>query len=333
MYVMIINFTKEITMKKNIKILFVLFSVMFASGYAIAQSSETGTTSANFLKLGAGSRVAALGGSGAAIADGADAIYWNPALLGLQNNSEVLLSYNKWIAETHNSFIGITLPTNLGTFGFGLLAFASGEMTRTEAVPGLNTPYTEGNSFWNVDGAIFISYGVDVYKNTCFGLSIKGIYQYIAEESFPGASIDLGISSKFSVNDLGFSVGFTVNNLGPKMKYDVEEVNLPVIIMFGVSVRLLEDKVLVSLSGGSVDQNTQFRFGAEYTPIEYVSLRLGYRTGLGDIKGDITGITAGLGLKYSGLKLDYAYNAYGDLGHVHIITLGIVPAFLKTEGK
>ena len=327
------NFTKETKMKNNIKIVMVLFSMFLVWNCAVGQSSETGTTSANFLKLGAGSRAAALGGSGVAIANGADAIYWNPALLGIQNTSEIIISYNKWIAETHNSFIGITLPTGIGSFGFGLLAFTSGEMTRTEAVAGLNAPYTEGSSFWNIDGALFVSYGVDVYKNTCFGFSVKGIYQNIAEKSFMGGSVDLGLSSKFMVNDLGFNVGFTVNNLGPKIKYNVEEVDLPMIISLGASIRFLEDKVMVAVSGGSVEQNTQFRIGAEYTPIEYVSLRLGYKTGLDDINGDLTGITAGLGLQYSGLKLDYAYNAYGDLGHVHVITLGLIPSLLKAAGK
>lgn len=318
-------------MKNIIKITMVLFSILLYGSFAFSQNSESGTTSANFLKLGAGSRVAAIGGSGVAISNNADAIYWNPALLGVQENTDFLISYNKWIAETHNSFIGITLPSSLGTFGFGLLAFTSGEMQRTEAVAG--GAYTEGNTFWNIDGAIYASYGVDFYKNTCFGVSVKGIYQNIAEKSFGGYAVDLGLSSKFTVNDLGFSIGFTVDNLGPKMKYDVEEDDLPLMISGGASVRFLENKVLVSVAGGSIDGKTQFRFGGEYTPIEYVSIRLGYKTGLEDIKGDITGVTAGLGLQYSGLRLDYAYNAYGDLGHVHVITLGITPSMLKAAGK
>ncbi len=320
-------------MKKYIRYSMVLFSILVICGSLSAQDAKSGTTSADFLKLGSGARAAALGNSGVAIVNGADAIYWNPSLLGLQNKSDILLSYNKWIAETHNSFIGITMPTSLGSFGFGLLAFTSGEMTRTEAVPGLNAPYTEGSSFWNIDGAVYASYGVDFYKNTCFGLSVKGIYQNLAEESFAGFAVDLGLSSKFTVNNIGFTLGFSVNNIGPKMKYDVEEVDLPLMITGGASVKFYEDKALVSISGGSVNEKTQIKLGGEYTPIEYVSIRLGYRTGLEDVNGDITGITAGLGLQYSGLRLDYAYNALGDLGHVHVISLGIIPSMLNTGGK
>lgn len=301
--------------------------------FSYSQSEKNGTTSANFLKLGAGSRVAAMGSSGVAIANGADAIYWNPSLLGLQNSGELLLSYNKWIAETHNSFIGFTSTNNFGTFGFGLLAFTSGEMKRTEAIPGINAPYTEDGTFWNIDGALYVSYGVDVYKNTCFGLSLKGIYQNIAEESFFGGAVDVGLSTKFNVNDFGFSIGLAVNNLGPKMKYKNEEVDLPLIINGGAAVRFYENKALVSLSGGSIDGNTVIRFGGEFTPIEYVSIRLGYRTGLDDISGDLIGLTAGIGLQYSGLKLDYAYNAYGDLGHVHNISLTVIPSLFNFSDK
>ncbi len=316
---------------KNIFLIIVSTFLLSLTGYG--QSSETGTTSAAFLKLGAGARAAAMGNSGVAISSGADALYWNPSLLGLQSNSDVLISYNKWIAETHNSFIGLTMPTSAGTFGFGILAFASGEMTRTNAIPGQNMPYTEESSFWNIDGALYAGYGVDVYKNTCFGISAKGIYQNLAEESFAGFAVDLGLSTKFAVNDFGFSVGFAVNNIGPKMKYTDEEVDLPLMITGGASIRFYHDQALVSVSGGSIDENTQIKFGGEFTPIEYVSLRVGYRTGLEDVNGDITGITAGLGLQYSGLKLDYAYNAYGDLGHVHVISLGLIPSLLNNAGK
>lgn len=318
-------------MKKYFYIMIILFGLLF--NLSFAQNEKNGTTSANFLKLGAGSRAAAMGASGVAISNGADAIYWNPSLLGLQERGELLLSYNRWIGETHNSFIGFTSKSSVGMFGFGLLAFTSGEMKKTIAIPGSTTPYTEDGTFWNIDGALYVSYGVDVYKNTCFGLNLKGIYQNIAEESFFGGAVDVGLSSKFAVNDYGFIIGLSVNNLGPKIKYKNEEVDLPLMITGGASVRFYEDKALVSISGGSIDNNTIIKFGGEFTPIEYISIRLGYRTGLDDINGDLKGLTAGLGLQYSGIKLDYAYNAYGDLGHIHNISLSFIPSLFNTMDK
>ena len=61
---------------------------MYAASSAQAQevpvpgidNTAFGTTSAEFLMLGAGARGAALGGGYAAIADDIDALYWNPGV-------------------------------------------------------------------------------------------------------------------------------------------------------------------------------------------------------------------------------------------------------------
>ena len=49
------------------------------SAGAALQSSDRGTETAAFLKLGAGARAAAMGGAYGAAADDASALYWNPA--------------------------------------------------------------------------------------------------------------------------------------------------------------------------------------------------------------------------------------------------------------
>src|SRR5262249_31285406 len=63
-------------------------------GFARASESNAGTTSANFLSLGAGPRI--LGMGGATLGFGADlgAASWNPAALGWMDQSTVMISHS-----------------------------------------------------------------------------------------------------------------------------------------------------------------------------------------------------------------------------------------------
>ena len=56
--------------------------------------------------------------------------------------------------------------------------------------------------------------------------------------------------------------------------------------------------------------------------LSFLALRVGYQANLADnqIQG-LTGLTAGIGVTYEGLGLDYAYLPYGDLDNTHRISL------------
>ena len=56
-----------------------ILACLFISSTIVSQTvSKTGTTAAQFLKIGIGARALALGGAYSAIADDASALYWNP---------------------------------------------------------------------------------------------------------------------------------------------------------------------------------------------------------------------------------------------------------------
>ena len=52
--------------------------------------SKTGTTAAQFLKLGIGSKALGIGGAFTSIADDPSCLYWNPGGLGNQKKSTIL---------------------------------------------------------------------------------------------------------------------------------------------------------------------------------------------------------------------------------------------------
>ena len=57
----------------------ILFSLLMSVLPFSQTVSKTGTTAAQFLKIGIGARALAMGGAYSAVSDDATALYWNPA--------------------------------------------------------------------------------------------------------------------------------------------------------------------------------------------------------------------------------------------------------------
>ena len=82
------------------------------TGQPIGQEDNTsyGTTSAEFLLLGAGARGTALGGSFAAIATDISSLYYNPAGAALIEKAGLTLGTYDYVADTRYSWGGVAFP-------------------------------------------------------------------------------------------------------------------------------------------------------------------------------------------------------------------------------
>src|SRR2546427_13259780 len=100
-----------------------------APATAQVQQDNTGfgTSSGEFLLLGAGARGAALGGAFAALTTDVTALYYNPAGLAEMSRPGAMVSTYSYIAGTRYSWAGIGFPmsggaraigVSVGTFGF-----------------------------------------------------------------------------------------------------------------------------------------------------------------------------------------------------------------------
>lgn len=120
--------------------------------------------------------------------------------------------------------------------------------------------------------------------------------------SSPATSVGIDVSAAFASN--GFAAELAVRNLGPKIKYGDNAYSLPSMAVLGGSYKIggfvarLEADYLFA---GSFMAGA----GVEYTFAKIVSLRAGFH--YGDSKSVPMYASAGIGLQFAGVKLDFTY--------------------------
>ena len=95
------------------------FAVQPALAQTAVDNTAYGTTSAEFLLLGAGARGAALGGAFAAITTDVTSLYWNPAGLAQMERPAMSASTYSYLADTRYSWVGIGFPMEGGQSAIG----------------------------------------------------------------------------------------------------------------------------------------------------------------------------------------------------------------------
>ena len=85
------------------------------------ENTNIGTSSAEFLTIGAGARGMALGGSFAAIVNDVESLYYNPAGLPLMETGlQGMLSVLPYFADTNYYWMGLAFPFSDGQYGLGV---------------------------------------------------------------------------------------------------------------------------------------------------------------------------------------------------------------------
>ncbi len=310
---------------ENIKITTVLLtmlcSALFSNLFAQAE------VSANFLLISPDARSSAMGEANVAIADNANAVFWNPAGLAFQSGMEFTGSYANWLPEfAEDIWYGFAAYKyslkDLGTIGFSYYKM----------------DYGSSDSEYSISA----NYGTTVNKNLAVGLGLKYIhfqytnsYGYNPGDAFTNSynkiAVDLGILYKIPrLNELSF--GASLANIGPATEISIVngsiESPLPTRIKFGLAYNPLNlkhnkitlafdfDKLLVNQSNNrefdplnkaffsSWDngfKDVTYSYGIEYLYANMFVLRTGC---LYDDDGKRYLNNWGIGFKYSTFDLD-----------------------------
>lgn len=214
-----------------------LLVVGWLLGCGVALAVEGGLPGA-FLDYGCAPRSLGMGKAFAAIADDAQALYFNPGGLFQLNSQEVLISHAQ-LYGARMEYIAYTLPTReFGGFGLGILNYG------TEGLDS-RTPenYQYQPTFFS-ENAFLVSYGYNPFSFLGVGGTVKLVLKNLAQYADVGIGADFGVL----VRDLGpFSFGLAVQNvIEPVLTlYSVSD-RYPRTVRAGAAVRLLENRVLIT---------------------------------------------------------------------------------------
>ncbi|MDZ7344386.1 MAG: hypothetical protein ONA90_07710, partial [candidate division KSB1 bacterium] len=86
-----------------------LAAMTFWAAAEVRAQAKVGTYSAPFLGIAVGARAVAMGGTFAAVASDASALYWNPGGISRLDNSQTLISHTKWLVDTDFNWAGVVL--------------------------------------------------------------------------------------------------------------------------------------------------------------------------------------------------------------------------------
>ncbi len=191
-----------------------------ATAQTTARSDNTafGTTSGEFLLLGAGARGAALGGAFAAIATDVTALYWNPGGLAMMNQPGIAMSTYDYLAGTRYTWVGIAFPTDRGARAIGFhgatFGFSDAPVYTIDAPEGDGTVYTVAESY------VGATYAQNFSDRFSAGLTGKMIVDKLGRTSATGFAVDFGTSFHASVGNRPIRASFTIQNLGTTLQHD-----------------------------------------------------------------------------------------------------------------
>ncbi|HAT71424.1 MAG TPA: hypothetical protein DCS63_01235 [Elusimicrobia bacterium] len=295
-----------------------------------------GTGAANFLKIPVGARETSLGGAFTAVADNANAVYYNPAGLSLLQNPEISFTQNKYVEGISQQWLAAAYPYRSGAFGLGfnylsVPAFDAydGADNRTGAVAAS-------------DMALYLSWGgrlplnYKFLRSVSYGASVKYIAQELDTEKGTGYGLDLGLLATTPVENLRFGLE-AENAVSSKIKF-IEDGAAPSLrfkagAMYEVSSSVSQVAGRYSLDYVVQDGGAGYiAVGVEQCFYDAYTARLGYSA-----FGDITsGLSFGLGydlFRHTGrsVSVDYAYGGTYAFGDIH--KLGVTYKFGRTAPR
>ena len=301
-------------MKKIYILLTVLFMLAFT--HADVTAGDSGDAGALFLRVGMGARASAMGEAFTAVAGDASAVYWNPAAMAAVLGTHGLVMHNEYFQSVRLEQLALSHETEYGTLGLGFTGLYMDALERREDVPS-SIPL---GTFSAYDVAVTVGFARYITPNLAAGLAVKPIYQKIDETSAIGMAFDVGLYHIARVKGVKFAA--VITNIGKPMKFDAEEYALPRAIKIGGSYErempeLRGDILLTADAVMPNDGELREHFGLEYTYDRRLFVRGGYKVGY-----DSYGLTAGLGVMYQKIQVDYAVLFIdNDLGDSHRISL------------
>ncbi len=272
-------------------------------------------------EIATGARPASMAGVFIAKADDVNTIFYNPAGLANIGSYEIGFTYDKNVAGLRNAMITFAAPIEgVGSLGLGVIH---------SALEGDINNAIEESAIKIYDLAGIIGYSYAFTKELLAGIGIKFLNSKIGDYSSSAFGFDIGLLYYLNKS---ISLGFTCQNIGTKLKYDTEEISLPLKAGAGINYEVLKIKEHIAAISSDFKYNfteseINAGIGLEYLFDNMFSVRAGYSIE----QKSLNGLTAGAGVKSvindTVIKFDYAFLSKiwqdGGFDPDHIITVTV----------
>ena len=304
---------------------------------------RSGLSTLSFLKNDVNPRSLSLGGASVAINYDGYSLFNNPALITSTNAFSAAASNLVVGAGVQQSFLSGVLPVKNSHFGLSINSLNSGAMeVRTEFQPN-----GTGELFYVSNNAIGLTYAKSLSDMFSMGLTIKYIYEQIAQYTNHTAAADLGFSYKTDFKDLRFAV--MVQNFGgnstlngdflavgfnrDSASIDLNPYTVPTVFKMGLSMVPYKSEfhsVLVIAELNHPNDNAEnFRIGAEYNYRDLLFARAGIKLSVEGQRLPSFGIGLRSRIGAHPLRIDYGVNPTNFFGMQH--NFGLFFQFNKME--
>ncbi len=300
----------------------------------ILGAQRAGITTAQFLKIGVGARANAMAESFTAVGNDAYALFYNPAGITEFDKSELAIARSEWLVGLKHDFIGGVYHLDAqNSFGVSLISLQSDDMPVTTEFQ----PYGTGAYFKYSDLALAATYARRMTDKFSFGVSVKYVYETLADVKMRGVLVDLGTFYWTGLGTTRFAVA--VSNFGGQLtpSGSVELVDgtsvskfqsfsPPTIFRIGFAFEPYQDeanKVTTSIQlNHPADNSENLSLGAEYSYSSTFFLRGGYKINV-DEQNYSVGAGVRVDARFALVYFDYAFTPYQRLGDVHRFSLNL----------
>jgi len=321
--------------------------VLLSTAVIAGEFSKSGSTGAQFLKIGVGARYHGLGEASVATADDIYAMYWNPAGLTNIAGNQIAFTHVNYVADINLDYVAyVRNHEGLGVFGASVTVLSMDDQEITT----IDEPEGTGETYSVSSYAFQLSYARQLTAQFALGASFKYLGEQIYREKAHGIAFDFGTLLYTGFKTL--RIGMNISNMGPEMKFDgpdldvgyspdpsnpnqddytgrlkVNPYDLPLTFRLGMAYDFNfnpDSRLTMSVEAKHPNDNLQQgSIGAEYGWKDKYFLRAGYKL---HYEEEGFGLGGGLRTPIYGntdLLLDYAWVDFGRFDSVHRFSASI----------